>query len=96
VQTGINNTLYFYVVILKQHIILNVMNIATLLLGLVLLGITCTDMSAESNDAPAAVREPVRLTDPRAVAGWLRKFSGANGCYTFLLRFLSDGRPQNL
>jgi hypothetical protein len=74
-----------------------------LLLALALLGITCTDPSVESNDTPAAVREPVRLADPRAVvencvamAGWLRKFSGDNGCYTFLLRFLSDGRPQNL
>jgi hypothetical protein len=75
---------------------INVVNIATLLLGLVLLGITWTDTSAESNNAPAAVREPVRLADPRAVAGCLRKFSGANGCYTFLLRFLSDERPQNL
>jgi hypothetical protein len=72
------------------------MNIATRLLDLVLLGITCIDTSAESNDAPAAVREPVRLADPRVIAGWQRKFSGSGGCYTFLLRFLSDGRPQNL
>jgi hypothetical protein len=72
------------------------MNIVTLLLDLVLLGITCTDTSAESNNAPAAVREPVRLADPRVMAGWQQKFSGANGCSTFLLRFLSDGRPQNL
>ena len=72
------------------------MNIATLLLDLILLGITCIATSAESNGAPAAVREPVRLADPRVVASWQRKFSGANGCYTFLLRFLSDERPQNL
>jgi hypothetical protein len=72
------------------------MNIVALLLDLVLLGITCIDTSAESNGAPAAVREPVRLADPRVMAGWQQKFSGADGCYTFLLRFLSDGRPQNL
>jgi hypothetical protein len=30
-----------------------------------------------------------------SVAGWLQKFSGANGCYAFVLR-APDGRAQNL
>lgn len=79
------------------------MNNATPLLRLALMRVTCIDTAAESNNAPAAVGGPVRLEDLRAlvencgaVTGWLRKFPGANGCYTFLLRFVSEGRAQNL
>jgi hypothetical protein len=79
------------------------MNFAALLLDLAFLGITCTETSVESKDAPAALSDPVRLADSRAaaencgvMAGWLQKFSDANVSYAFVLRALSDGHAQQV
>jgi hypothetical protein len=79
------------------------MNFLAFLLDLALSGITWTDTSAESNHAPAAVREQVRLADPRAaaencgaMAGWRQKFSGVNSSHAFVLSALSDGHAQQL
>jgi hypothetical protein len=79
------------------------MDITALLLDWALSGITWTDISAESNHASAALREQVRLADPRAaaenygaMAGWRQKFSGVNGRYAFVLSALSDGHAQHL
>ena len=79
------------------------MSITALLLDWALSGITWTDTSTESTHASAALREQVRLADPRAaaencggMAAWRQKFSGVNGSYAFVLSALSDGHAQQL
>jgi hypothetical protein len=57
------------------------MNIKAFLLSLALLGCTCADTSAKSNDAPPAVCELVRLADPHATVEYCGALSYRNFDY---------------